>query len=259
MNIAFSPLRLREARDVCLAAAKNRSASPLFVVTPNALIAEECRRDKKLLSLIGSADLRVADGAGILLAARLLGNPLPERIAGIDLAEALFDAASKSGMRVFLLGGKPGVAAVARERLCRQFRGLNICGTHHGYFNKSGKENDAVIEKIKRASPDLLFVCFGFPTQEKWIAENLYRLRGVGVCIGLGGSLDVWSGRVARAPRPLIDAHLEWLWRMLGDRKRLRNLPKLFSFALSVLAEAAARRLSARPRGSRVGMRLKNM
>lgn len=259
MKIAFSPLTLRGATERCMAAVRNRSARPFFVVTPNALIAEECQRKRGLLALVKSADLRVADGAGILLASRLLGSPLPERIAGIDLAESLLREAEKAGLRVFLLGGKRGVAEKARARLLDRYPELNICGTHHGYFQKNGIENNTVIDKIRRAAPDLLFVCFGFPTQEKWIASNLHRLKGVGVCIGLGGSLDVWSGNATRAPRIIISAHLEWLWRMIIDPKRLSALPKLASFALSVLSDAAKSSLPSHLPLPRARMCLKNM
>ena len=110
-------------------------------------------------------------------------------------------------------------------------------------ISKCGKENAAIIRKIQSSSPDLLFVCFGFPLQEKWIYENRAYLSGVGLCMGLGGSLDVWSGKVRRAPKPIIDMKLEWLWRTLSSRERLSAIPTLCSFSLAVLSEAPFVRL----------------
>jgi N-acetylglucosaminyldiphosphoundecaprenol N-acetyl-beta-D-mannosaminyltransferase len=99
---------------------------------------------------------------------------------------------------------------------------LQICGVHHGYFDKSGAENAEVIKKIRTAAPDILFVCFGFPAQEKWITDNLSSLPSVKLALGLGGSLDVWSGNIRRAPLLVQKAGLEWLWRTVLEPKRAR-------------------------------------
>ena len=201
------------------------------VFTPNALMLDACRREPRMAEMLNCSDLSLADGAGVLLAARRRGSPLPVRVAGIDFGERLIEEAASRGLRVFLLGGREGVAEEARERLCKRHPNLTICGTYHGYFAKTGDENDTVCAKICEASPDVLIVCFGFPAQEEWILSNLEGLPSVRVAAGLGGSLDVWAGHVRRAPRAVQALRLEWAWRMLGEPKRLRGLPALLRIA----------------------------
>jgi N-acetylglucosaminyldiphosphoundecaprenol N-acetyl-beta-D-mannosaminyltransferase len=130
-------------------------------------------------------------------------------------------------LRVFLLGGADGVAVAAAERLRARFPGLCICGCSWGYFDRSGEEDRTTVATIRACRPDILFVCFGFPLQEHWIASHLHLLGDVRVVAGVGGALDVWAGRVHRAPAPVSAVGLEWLWRMLLEPKRLRHLPAL--------------------------------
>ena len=127
-------------------------------------------------------------------------------------------------MKVFLLGGKEGVARRAAKKLSLKYSGLRICGTHSGYFQKYGEENAAVLRRINEANADILFVCFGFPMQERWIDENLPALPHLRLAAGLGGSLDIWSGNTKRAPKMLQTRGLEWAWRMMREPKRLKNL-----------------------------------
>lgn len=198
-----------------------------WVVTPNAVILDACRRDASLCALLNRADLSVADGAGVLLVARRQGNPLRERVAGIELGERLLARAAESGLRVFLLGGRAGVAARAAERLEARYSGLCICGVCDGYFEKEGEADRCVTEHIRAARPDILFVCMGFPLQERWIEAHLHLLPDLRVVAGLGGSLDVWAGDIGRAPRFVSRVGLEWAWRMAREPKRLRQLPAI--------------------------------
>lgn len=198
-----------------------------WVVTPNAVMLDACRRDGSLATLLNGATLSVADGAGIMLAARRQGTPLCERVAGITLGEDLLAEAAARGLSVFLLGGREDVCERAATQLRRRDGRLQICGSCGGYFEKSGEENERVLSHIRACRPDILFVCFGFPLQEKWIAENRSRLDGIRVIAGLGGALDVWSGRVRRAPAFLSRLGLEWAWRMMCEPKRLRHLPAI--------------------------------
>ena len=201
------------------------------VVTPNAVMLDACRRDPALAELLRSATLSLADGMGVLLLARRQGTPLCERVAGIDFAEALLARAAQDGLRVFLLGGAQGVAEAAAKRLSVRYPALCICGTHHGYF-ASSNEDAAVTAEICASKADILFVCMGFPRQESWIAAHLSQLANVRVAVGLGGSIDVWAGRVKRAPRVLSKIGLEWAWRMILEPKRLLVLPALIRTVL---------------------------
>ncbi len=183
--------------------------------TPNLHILTAAKKSKRLCRLLQSADILLPDGAGVCSLCRLCGCGHIPRITGIDMGHFLLQYAARHGLRVYLLGGKPSVAERAAKRLADELPVLNIVGTHHGYFDKapSSNENQAVLRDIKKARPDLLFVCFGFPLQELWITQSLAALPSVRLSMGLGGSLDVWSGDIRRAPLPLRILNLEWLWR----------------------------------------------
>ena len=241
-QITLCGVRIHDlTREQALAEALRERPAPCVVVTPNALMLERCRRTPHYAALLNRATLSLPDGSGVLRAARRCGTPLRERIPGIEFGEALLQAAAERGERVFLLGGTPGVAARAAQRLIQRFPALQICGTHHGYFNKEGEENRRVIEVIQRAAPGILFVCFGFPAQEKWIAENESVLPSLRLAIGLGGALDVWSGAKKRAPKWVRRIGLEWLWRALSSPDHLRRLPALPAFLRVALREPRKR------------------
>ncbi len=202
------------------------------VFTPNALMLDACRRDGTLATLLNRASLSLPDGAGVMLAARRQRTPLKERVAGIEFGERLLERAAREGLRVFLLGGKADVAARAAEALRARYTGLCVCGTHWGYFDQAGEENRRVITEIRESRADILLVCMGFPVQERWITDNLASLSHLRVVAGLGGSLDVWSGDLRRAPRAVSRIGLEWAWRMAREPRRLRGLPALVRVAL---------------------------
>ena len=149
-------------------------------------------------------------------------------MTGIDTAYFLLRYAEIKGFSVFFLGGKDGVAKKAAKCLMHKMPLLKICGTHHGYFDKSAEsaENQAVIRALCKAKPDILFVCMGFPAQERWITENIDRLPSVSVAMGIGGSLDVWAGDVRRAPMVFRVLDLEWLWRCMTQPERFAKLLK---------------------------------
>ncbi len=205
---------------------------PCWVVTPNALMLDACRREERYADLLNRATLSLADGAGVLMAARRKGTPLRERVAGIEFGEAVLARAARNELRVFFLGGGEGVAQKAAQTLAMRYEGLRVCGAYWGYFQKNGEDDRRVTELIRATHPDILFVCFGFPMQEQWIADHIGLMDGIRVVAGLGGSLDVWSGQLRRAPRVVSSIGMEWLWRMLREPKRLKQLPALARFAV---------------------------
>lgn len=213
---------------LCLTRASNGKQTKVF--TPNAEMLAATSKDASLLRLLKQAELPLPDGIGVYLGARLLGHSPLERTNGIDFAEKLLSEAAKNGMKIFLLGAKPGVSNAAARKLQKRFKGLRVAGTHHGYFEKCGKENDTVLEKINRSGAEILFVCFGFPDQERWIAENLPKLENVKIAAGLGGSLDVWSGKIMRAPSFFRKVGLEWAYRIAKSPERLSRLPRICDF-----------------------------
>ena len=205
-----------------------KSNRRLLVFTPNLAIMRAVADDRQLAGLLDRADMLLPDGVGISILARRKYRHRVTSIPGIDAAYALLRYAAQSGYSVYLLGANDGVAAMAAENLMRELPTLHVCGTHHGYFDlsKDNDENKAVISHINDCSPDILLVCMGFPLQERWICENANSLSYVKIFMGLGGSLDVWSGRLPRAPRLVRKMRLEWLWRCLLEPRRLPSLVK---------------------------------
>ena len=139
-----------------------------YVVTPNPEIVELCREDAEAMEIARNADLVIADGVGVIYGAKILGTPLKERIPGVEFAQRLMERMAKNGKTLFLLGAKPGVAEEAGRRLSIKYPGLQIVGTHDGYF----KEDASVVKEIRESGADVVFVCLGAPKQEKWIVKN---------------------------------------------------------------------------------------
>ena len=215
-----------------------REGGPHQVVTANPEILDNATRTPALHDLINRAALVTADGQGVLLAGRILGTPFPARVTGIELAEALCRESAARGLSLYFLGAEPGVVDEAATKMRAAYPGVNICGTHHGYFRNEGPQ--AVVEDIKRAKPDVLLVCMGSPYQETFIDAHLAEC-GVPVGIGVGGSFDVLSGRVERAPEIFIRLRLEWLYRIASDRKRWKRALALPRFVLKVVRQKIKR------------------
>lgn len=179
-------------------------------------------RQPWLRNFYNSAELCVCDGVGPMLGARILGQSLPQRITYMDWIWPLSEFLSERNYSLFMLGGVPGAADKAAQRLQASYPHLNIVGTHHGYFEKTpgSVENQAVIEKINQVRPNVLMVGFGMPRQEKWLLENWSTIQA-NVGLGPGALYDYLSGQVNRAPRWMTDNGLEWLGRFFEEPKRL--------------------------------------
>ena len=207
-----------------------------YVVTPNAEIVYEAIHDDGFRQLLNDASLVLPDGAGVVLGAKILGTPVKEKVAGIEFGEEVCRLLAKNGGRLYLLGGKPGIAKAAGEKLCEKYPGLQICGTADGYF----QDEQAVVAKINEAKPDVLFVCLGAPKQEKFIRDHFETL-DVTLMLGLGGSLDGYAGVAQRAPRWMIDLSLEWLYRLLKEPRRLGRMMRLPKFVAACTARKLRR------------------
>lgn len=202
------------------------------VYTPNSEIILMAYKDEEFCAVLNSADLLTADGIGVVYASRILKNPVPERVAGYDMACSIIDRISETGHRLYLFGGKPGVAEQAQEKLKEKYPLLNIVGTHNGYFKP--EEVDSIINDINQSGADLVFVCLGAPTQENWIYNNRDRLN-CHVMMGIGGSLDVFAGNVERAPDIWCKMGLEWFYRLMKEPWRIGRMMALPKFGLTVL------------------------
>lgn len=209
------------------------------VVTINPELVMLAQRDTTYRTVLNRAALRLADGVGLLWAARVLGQRLPERVTGVDTFQSLAARCAATGRSVFLLGGRPGVAEQAARRLCEHAPGLRVAGTYAG--SPASAEEEVIIRRVRTAAPDVLFVAFGSPAQELWIARTRERL-GVPVAMGVGGAFDFVAGRVPRAPCWMRQAGLEWLYRLIRQPWRWRRQLALPLFVALVLREAVLAR-----------------
>lgn len=227
------------------------SGRPHLVVTANVELVMRARRMPQLRDLLRRASLVVADGVGVVWGSRTLGRPLPGRVPGIDLALRVCEEASQRGWSVYLLGGRPGVAEVAAANLRRRLPGLQVAGTGHGYFGSD--EEERVVAAVRATEPRLLLAGLGSPRQELWLGQHLSDL-GVPVAMGVGGSLDVWAGRVRRAPRLIQTLGLEWCYRLLREPRRFSRQMAIPHFMALVYGRRIAS-LLARREGGRGGAR----
>ena len=233
-GVRFDHVTLAEATDIFTGFALSEGEAKV-VHTPNSEIVQMCIDEPENYELINSADLIIPDGAGVVIASKILKTPLVKgKVAGCELAEESLKWAAENGTGVYFLGGKTGVAELAKERMTERYPGLYIVGTHDGYFKKEGEENDAVVDAINESGARILFVCLGVPAQEKWMAANRARLQ-VGVMAGLGGSLDVFAGTVKRAPDFFVKMNLEWFYRLCKEPYRIGRMMKLPKFLFGTL------------------------
>jgi N-acetylglucosaminyldiphosphoundecaprenol N-acetyl-beta-D-mannosaminyltransferase len=192
------------------------------VLNVNANCLNLLYRDAALRGFFHDADVVFCDGAGVMLAARLLGGWIPERITYAEWAWQLAAFAEAEGFSLFLLGAGPGVAERAAQEFRARHPGLSISGVRHGYFDHTpgSEENEAVLREVNAAGPDILIVGMGMPLQERWLMENRSRL-DAGVTLTGGAVFDYVSGGLRRGPRLLTDNGLEWLARLLVEPRRL--------------------------------------
>lgn len=200
------------------------TVNPEFVMT--------ARRDRQFREILQSADLCLPDGVGLLLASRWLGDPLPQRVAGSDFVYQLAELAARNRWRLFLLGAAPGVADEAAAILSNRYPDLLVAGTYSGSPEPS--QDDSIVPRVNESNADILYVAYGAPAQDKWIARNRDRLPAVRVAMGVGGSLDFIVGRSVRAPHWMRRAGLEWLHRLFREPWRWRRMLALPRFAVAV-------------------------
>ncbi len=234
-GVGVDNVTLAEAASLCETWLNEPKTSAKCVFTPNSEIIQMCVEQPEYYPLINSADLVTPDGIGVVYASKILRRPLKAKTAGYELGLEVCRLSNEQGHKLFFLGSKPGVAEAARDKLRETYPNLNVAGVHDGYFKKEGPENDAVIEAINEAAPDVLYVCLGVPAQEKWIAANKDKLPSVRLCLALGGSLDGYSGSVKRAPKIFIRLGLEWFYRLLREPKRIGRMMKLPKFLFGVI------------------------
>ncbi|EEI25694.1 WecB/TagA/CpsF family glycosyltransferase [Lentilactobacillus hilgardii] len=202
-----------------------------FVVTANPEIVMYARQNRPYEVLIKKADYIIADGIGIIIGAKLLKDPLQERIAGYDLFVSLLEWGSQNHKSAYFVGAKTEVINKLREIVTQKYTGLKIAGTHNGYFG----DDRNIVGDIARTQPDMVFVATGFPKQEAFIDKN--RQISDSLWMGIGGSFDVLTGTVKRAPKSWQKMHLEWLYRVVKEPSRISRLSVLPRYLMAVLKE----------------------
>ena len=228
MGRKFDSMTMDEA--LSRAEALLRGEKAAYVVTPNAEIAYEALHDGQLREMLNGADLMLPDGAGVVLASKLLRTPVKQKVAGVDFAAGLLGILERNGQSLYLLGGKTGIGELAAQKMLEAHPQLRIAGIADGYF----QDEAPVIAKINASGADALFVCLGAPKQERFMVQHRQELH-VHLMAGLGGSLDAFAGTVQRAPAWMIRLNLEWLYRLIREPKRFRRMLRLPKYLWAVM------------------------
>ena len=231
LDVPVHPLTMGEA--VSVLEESITSGEQAFVVTANAEIIMMCQEDagyKKIVSQ--DAQLVLPDGAGAVWAGRHLGYKVPERVAGFDLYCQLLDKAAQKGYKAFFFGGSPGIAEAAKAKSEELYPGVQVVGCRNGYFEE--EESQAIIHEINASGADMLFAALGAPKQEKWLVRYREQLKPK-ILMGIGGSFDVFAGKMERAPKWMQDASLEWLFRLYKQPSRFMRMMALPKFVLKVV------------------------
>ncbi|WP_102273655.1 WecB/TagA/CpsF family glycosyltransferase [Cytobacillus massiliigabonensis] len=201
-----------------------------FIVAINPEKVIKAQEEPSLKELLNKATYQIPDGIGIVIASKIKGGKIRERVTGIDMMLKLCQLAKENDKRIFLYGAKPGIAEEAKNKLMEMFPGIQIAGVMDGYE----KDQTKIAERINQANPDILFVALGSPRQENWIIEHMNEL-APSVYQGVGGSFDVISGRIKRAPEMFQKMGLEWFYRLVKEPWRWKRQLLLPKFLFSVL------------------------
>ena len=234
LGVYFDNVNMTEAISKCEEMLNGDKSN--LVVTPNPEIVMKAKEDEEYKKIINErASLVIPDGIGIIKGANILKTPLKERVAGYDLICNLIEKYKDGSKSFYFWGSKPGIAEIAKQKLEEKYPSIKIVGVDDGYFDDA-KKNE-IVSKIENLKPDILLVGVGFPKQEKLINEllnkNIFK-----IAIGCGGSIDVLSGTVKRAPKLFIKLHIEWAWRLIKQPTRIGRMMILPKFLQEVKKEA---------------------
>lgn len=212
-----------------------------LVCTADSSGLAQSAEDPELRALYQASALNTADSQGVVTALRQRGHLNATRVSGVDLLDELVALSAKKGYRIFFVGAARGVAEEAAEKFRLRHPGCNIVGTHHGFFPPA--DDELIAETIAKVQPDMVFAAMGIPRQEKFL-QRILPITGAKIGMGVGGSLDVFSGRVKRAPGVIQKLRIEWLWRLLLNPRKLskvRMLPKFWRYNRQELSRASKR------------------
>jgi N-acetylglucosaminyldiphosphoundecaprenol N-acetyl-beta-D-mannosaminyltransferase len=228
-----------QATDAVMAFARERRCAQ--VITLGTEMVVYAQRDERYRNVVNNCALSLCDTVGLLAVAKSRGAGLQDRVTGVELVEHLCARAAREGVSVYLFGGAPGVADETARVLQQRYPGLQVAGTRNGFFKP--EESPAIAAQIRESGAQLIFAGMGFPRQEFWLAEYLGQT-GAGAGIGVGGSFDVISGRVERAPEGWRRLGLEWLYRLVKEPARWRRQLALPHFVLLIAAQSVRSRFA---------------
>lgn len=238
MNVRIDNKSMAEVMDEIKMKISNKEQ--YIIYTPNTEIIMMCQKDEEFLNLMNKSDINVPDGIGLIYASKIKKHPLKEKVAGYDLSVNLLELSNEQSLKLFVVGGKPGIAETAMENVHNDYPNIKIVGAQHGYFKgthlglNGHEEEKQVLEKINLSEPDILFVGFGAKKQEQWIEYNKNKVNAK-IIIGNGGTIDVLAGNVKRAPDIYIKLGLEWFYRLMKEPKRIKRQVLLPIFMLKIL------------------------
>lgn len=221
LDIPFDKITMEQAIKLVLAKLKKPNSKPFFIATPNPEMLLESRKNLEFKKILQSTDLNIPDGFGIILTSYLNSTPLPQRVTGTDLMQKICKECP-SASSIFLLGAAEGIAAKAAIKLKENNPALTIAGTFPGSANPTAAPE--IIKKINNSNAEILFVAFGAPKQELWLAHNLPHLKTVKVAVGVGGAFDFIAGVKRRAPKIMQKTGLEWLFRLIIQPSRIKRI-----------------------------------
>lgn len=231
-GVSISNITMEQARAKVKEFVKSNKCHSIY--TPNPEIIMLAKEDAAFHQILEEADLVVPDGIGVVIASRIKkGEKLPERVAGYDLVQNTMKDAVKEGYKYYFFGSKPGISEQAAVKMREAYPGIQIVGTRDGYFKPEDEES--ILADINASGANILLVALGAPKQEKWIEANKHRLPNVRVAVGVGGSLDVMSGNVKRAPLAFQKLGLEWFYRLLKEPTRFKRMLVLPKFLIKVI------------------------
>lgn len=232
IGVPINNVNINEAVSLALLYMDEKKEDTKTIFTPNPEFIMNALKDEEFMQILNKSSLNIADGIGVVIASKILGYPLRERVAGYDLVQNLFSYMRSKEKTVYFLGATEEVILAAKENMEKKYRGLKVVGVHNGYFSEN--EEYLIIDEINELRPDLLLVGLGSPRQEKWIFNNKDKI-DTKVMIGVGGSFDVMAGFIKRAPKFFINLNLEWFYRLITQPTRFKRMIKLPLFLFEVL------------------------
>lgn len=224
-GVMYDNITMEEALGRAVKMALNGKGA--YIVTPNTEILSDAQKNSELMKALAGASLTIPDGSGVILASKILGTPMKKKIAGVEFGESLLPLFAEKDIRVFLYGAGEGVAEEAAGKMKEKYPLLKIAGTCSGYIS----DNEKICGLIRDSGAEVLYVCTGSPKQELWISKYKSET-GAKLILALGGSLDIYSGKVKRAPEIFIKSGLEWFYRLLQSPSRIRRILKIPVFLL---------------------------